>query len=192
MVKAKAMMGLVLAAATLPAAAATFDASIGEEAVRVGLEGELSSVFSGAKGQYDLGALWRSEDGADAFVPHVGVLLTGDTGARDAKVTAGLGVRLAYIDGENNEGGAVALGGQVDVRLPGFERVALGAYAYGAPDVTTFGDTDKYFDVGLSLGYEVIKDASVYVGWRKVQADIDGGGEIEADDGFNVGLRLNF
>ncbi|MDM4771726.1 YfaZ family outer membrane protein [Solimonas sp. SE-A11] len=190
--KAKAIIGATLALAALPAAAATFDASIGEEAVRVGLEGDLSSVFSGAKGQYDLGALWRSENNADAFVPHIGVLLTGDTGARDAKVTAGLGIRAAYIDGENADGSAIALGGQVDVRMPGFERVALGAYGYFAPDVTTFGDTDKYYDVGLSLGYEVIKDASVYVGWRKVVAKLDGGGEIEADDGFNIGLRLNF
>lgn len=190
--KAKFGFGLAMAMATLPAAAATFDASIGEEAVRVGLEGDLSSVFSSAKGQYDLGALWRSEDGGDAFVPHVGVLLTGDAGARDAKVTAGLGIRAAYIDGESNDGSAIALGGQVDVRIPGYDRVALGAYGYFAPEVTTFGDTDKYYDVGLSLGYEVIKDASVYVGWRKVVADLDGGGEIEADDGLNIGLRLDF
>jgi len=192
MVKAKLIIGMVLAAATLPAAAASFDASIGEEAVRVGVVGDLGSVFSGAKGKYDLGALWRSEDGADAFVPHVGILLTGDAGARDAQVTAGLGVRLAYIDGENKEGGAVALGGQVDVRIPGYERIALGAYAYGAPEVTSFGDADSYYDIGVSVGYEVIKDASVYIGWRQVEADVDGGGDIEADDGFHAGLRLNF
>jgi len=191
-VKARIGIALVLAAATLPAAAASFDAAIGEEAVRVGLTGDLSSVFSSAKGQYDLGALWRSEDNGDAFVPHVGILLTGDAGARDAKVVAGLGIRAAYIDGENDDGGAVALGGQVDVRIPGYDRIALGAYAYGAPSVTSFGDIDSYYDIGVSVGYEVIKDASVYVGWRQVQADIDPNGEIEADDGFHAGLRLNF
>lgn len=185
-------LGLLLAVACMPATAATFDAAVGEEAVRVGLVGDLSSVFDGAKGQYDLGALWRSEDDADAFVPHVGVLLTGDTGAREAKVTAGLGVRAAWVDGEDDDGAVLALGGQVDLRLPGYERIALGAYAYGAPEVTSFGDVESYYDVGVSVGYEVIKDASIYVGWRTVQADIDPDGEIEADDGFHAGLRLNF
>jgi len=182
----------VLSVATLPAAAATFDASVGEESVRVALEGPLSSVFSGAQGQYDFGALWRSEDEGDAFVPHVGVLLTGDTGAREATITAGLGVRAAYIDGESDDGGALALGGKVDVRVPGYERLGLGIYAYGAPEVTSFGDIESYYDIGASVGYEVIKGASIYVGWRQVQADVDPDGEIEADDAFHAGLRLNF
>ncbi|HSW12694.1 MAG TPA: YfaZ family outer membrane protein [Solimonas sp.] len=182
----------VLSVAALPATAATFDASVGEESVRLGLEGPLSSVFSGAKGEYDFGALWRSEDDADAFVPHVGVLLTGDTGAREATVTAGLGVRAAYIDGESTDGGALALGGKVDIRIPGYDRISVDLYAFGAPEITSFGDIENYYDIGASVGYEVIKDASVYIGWRQVQADVDPNGEIEADDALHAGLRLNF
>jgi len=186
------LLTLALGAVALPAAAETFDISVGEEAVRGGLSGPLSRVFDGASGEYDVGAVFRSESGGDAFVPHVGVLLTGDTGARDVAVVAGLGLRAVYVDGENEDGGAIALGGKVTARLPGLERLSLNLYGYGAPSVISFGDIDKYYELGFDVGYEVIKNASIYVGYREIRADIDPRGKIKADDGFHAGLRLNF
>lgn len=175
-----------------PAAAETLDVAIGDSTVRMGLSGPLPQLNTEASAQYDLGGVYRDERGGDAFVPHVGVMLTGDTGARDVRMTAGLGLRLAYIDGENDDGGVLALGGQVDVRLPGLERIALTAHAFGAPEATAFGDIEDYYDVGLSLGYEVVRGAWAYVAVREVRADVDPRGKIEADEGLFGGLRLNF
>lgn len=183
---------LALGVVALPAAAETFDISVGEEAVRAGLTGSLSRAFSGATGEYDVGAVFRSESGGDAFVPHVGVLLTGDTGARDVNVDAGLGLRAVYIDGENEDGGALALSGKISARMPGIERLSLNLYGHYAPGALSFGDIDDYRELGLDLSYEVIKSASIYVGYREIVADVDPAGEIEADDGLHAGLRLTF
>jgi len=176
----------------LPAAAATLDVAVGEDTVRMGLSGPLSGMFRGSTGHYDVGAAYRSESGDDVFVPHVGVLLTGDTGAQQVRLSAGLGLRAVYLTADDENGGGLALGGEVNARLPGYERVVLGLQAYGAPEATSFGDVEDYYDVGVNLGYEVIKGASVYVAWREVRADLDPAGKIKADDGLFGGLRLNF
>lgn len=187
---ARSLVPLLFVLPALPAAAETLDVGIGDDTVRLGLAGPIPGID--ARAQYDVGGIYRSESGDDVFSPHVGFLVTGDTGARPATVTAGLGLRAAYVNGEHDDGAVLALGGQVDVRFPGYERIALGAHAYGAPEVTSFGDLESYYDVGLSLGYEVIKGASVSVGWRELRADVDPDGKIKADDGLYGGLRLTF
>jgi hypothetical protein len=77
-------------------------------------------------------------------------------------------------------------------RLPGIERLSLNLYGHYAPGALSFGDIDDYRELGLDLSYEVIKSASIYVGYREIVADVDPAGEIEAADGLHAGLRLTF
>lgn len=186
------LTGLGLLACAASAQAEVVDFSVGNDSFRLGLNGPLSRVLAGAKGEYDTGVVLRERNGRDAVVVHGGILLTGDAGFRDADVAAGLGLRAVYLDHERDSGAAVALGGQLLTRFPGYDRVGFSLYGYFAPDATSFGRVGRYHELGGDVDYQLLKDASVYVGYREIRATFNREGKVKADDSVHAGLRLKF
>ncbi len=184
---------LALASAAMPAQAASLDLNLNDEAVRGEFSGALSSLFStDAEGQYQLGALYSDDENLDLKQIHAGLLATGDTGAQEVRAMAGLGVRAQYLDADGGDGGGLALGGQFDIRLAGFERLGLQGYFWYSPKVLTFGDIEDQSEWSLSADYQVLRNASVYVGYRQLRIDPDNGHAFDADDGFHLGFRFKF
>lgn len=188
-----------LAAAALlfsaSASAEVLDASVSSETIRVAVSGPLSRVFAVNKGEYDLGAVFGDVEDFDNdrfFSTHAGVLLTGDAGATAAKAVAGLGARIQYVRGEDDSGGALALGGQLRVKLPQADRLRFNAHAYYGPDAASFGDFDEFIELAASVGYEILRDAELYLGYRLISVDIDNGPDVDLEDGLHVGVRLDF
>ena len=81
---------LVLSGMTVPAQAEIFDLSIGDNSFRGSFYGPLSRFVSDTNGQYDAGVIVRPKREDDLFVAHVGALVTGDAGARDFNLAAGV------------------------------------------------------------------------------------------------------
>lgn len=195
-VAAKALTLFALGAcASLPAQAEVFDAAIGEETLRVGVSGPLSRLFALDKGEYDLGLVagdiedFKSEDFQSV---HVGALLTGDAGATGASVVAGLGARLQYVNADSENGGALAIGGQVRLKLLQANRLRFNAAVWHGPDASSFGDFDQFTEASASIGYELLRDAELYVGYRMIEVGIDGGGDADLEDSAHIGIRLDF
>jgi hypothetical protein len=195
----KLLIAATLAALAPQVMAEQIDLDISSDAVRGALSGPLSRAFTGVTGQYDLGLIYKEgEDGSadpkdrQLTLGHIGVLATGDMGAKGAQAAAGLGVRGVLADRDGTNGGAVALGGQFDVRLPGFERIGLSGYGYIAPSVLSFGDIKNYSEYALDLDFEVVRAAAIYVGYRRVNVKPEPDGPANADDGAHLGLRLRF
>lgn len=188
------IVGVTVAAAasliSVSANASVVDLNVGSDAFRLAVSGPLPQ---NEQASFDVGGIVHSEKHRDATALHGGVLLTGDTGSEELKVTAGLGLRAQYVDVESDQGGGVAVGGEVHARIPGLERLDFSGYGYYQPNILALGDVDEQTEWGLSAGYEVIRGGSVYVGYRELRADIGGGNDMTTlDDGFHVGLRLNF
>lgn len=189
---AGALMASLMAASTV-AQAEILDLSIGDNSYRAAIYGPISRLGTDKKGQYDVGAIVRPKREDDLLVAHVGALLTGDAGARDFELAAGLGIRGVYIGRDHDSGGAVALGGQAEARYPGFDRLGLSVYGYYGPEVLSMGEFDQYYEIGVGLDYQVLKDASIYIGYRNVNVELeDDRGDITADNGLHGGLRLDF
>ncbi len=185
--------GVVLAVVAMGSARAeVFDLAIGDDSVRASLTGPLSRVFSQTEGQYDIGMIVRQQNDDDLILVHAGVLATGDTGMRDFSLTGGLGARLVYIGLHSEDGGTVAPGGQLQARFPGYERVSLSVRGYYGPDVLTFGDFESYYEIGGDVDYQLLRNASLYVGYRNVNVEIDNGSKVTVDNGWHGGLRLIF
>lgn len=185
------MAGLMLASTA--AQAEILDLSIGDDSYRAAIYGPLARFGSDKKGQYDVGVIVRPKREDDLLVTHIGALLTGDAGARDFELAAGLGVRGVYIGRDHDSGGAVALGGQLEARYPGYDRLGLSVYGYYGPEVLSMGEFDQYYEIGVGLDYQVLKDASIYIGYRNVNVELeDNRGDITADNGLHAGLRLDF
>lgn len=186
---------VILLCACLAASAAqaeTLDINLSSNALRGNFSAPLSSVFPRLGGVYDAGLLIGEKDNQDVKQAHLGVLVTGDAGARDANVTAGLGGRLVGLDAEDVSGGALALGGQFEARIPAFNRIGMIAYVYGAPRAAAFGDLEGYLEYAISVDYQVLRQASIYAGYRQLKLDVEGAGTVTADNGLHLGLRLNF
>lgn len=193
----KRLFAAFLIAAAAPAAQAEiFDLAIGDNAFRGTIAGPLARVFDNANGQYDIGVLIKPKTDDDLLQIHTGVLLTGDAGATDVDVAAGLGIRAVYTGIDHDSGGAVALGGQVEGRMPSMNRLGLTGYAYYAPEVTSFGDVNDYREFGVAMDYEVIRGGSIYVGYRSITESFDllqgYKDDVEVEDGAHIGFRLKF
>lgn len=192
---AKLVAVSLLFGAALPAQAEVFDAAIGKETLRVSLNGPLSRLFAVQKGEYDLGVVggdiedFKREDFVSA---HAGAVLTGDAGATGASVVAGLGARAQYVNADGENGGALALGGQVRVKLLQANRLRFNAHIWHGPDAASFGDFDKFTEAAMSVGYEVLRDAELYVGYRLIEVGIDGGGDADLEESAHIGIRLEF
>lgn len=126
-------------------------------------------------------------------VANAGVQLLGDAGVGPNPLHAGIGGQFFYINPKHGDadGESVALGGFVQYQLPRFNRIGFGGHVYYSPSIISFGDVDRYFEYGVRAGYQVLRNANVYVGYRQIKADF-GGGYFDLDSGFHVGVNLTF
>lgn len=173
--------------------AETLDFNLSDDAVRAELSGPLP--FGDQRGaEYNFGYLYSDKRDARLNVGHIGMMVIGDAGARDANVHVGIGLRGTVISmrGGNN-GGAVAVGAKFDVRLPQFNRIGLIGNVHFSPKVLSFNDVERYSDLTVAIDYEIIRNASVYAGFRDVRVKLeDVGGSNLRDNSPILGLRLTF
>lgn len=198
MKKLLAVAGVMVGVAAVPAQAEIVDVSVSQDGGRISLYGPLSRLISDVKGQYEIGGVLNPRTEEDLLLIHTGAMLTGDAGMKDVNLAAGVGLRGIYIGRDHDSGGSLAIGGQAELRFPSFDRLGFSIYGYGAPEVTSFGENEGYYEIGTGLDYQILKDASVYVGYRQIKAKIedddnDGNrNNVTADDAAHIGVRLNF
>jgi len=136
---------------------------------------------------------WLHNDDRGDII-HAGMHLVDEAASGSDPLQAGLGIRAAFIDPDVSsvDGGAVALGGFVRYVIPQANRFHVGGHVYFAPGVVSFGDIDQYYEIGARVGYNVIRDADVYVGVRSTKVDFDGAGDLSFDSGLHLGFQFRF
>lgn len=182
-----------LFAALVPAHAAEIDVNIGDKS----FSGQFTNTapnLRDANAQYQLGFLTRPNDSNRPTLRqyHAQFLVTGDAGASEFDMTAGLGARLLYLDIGPYDGFTVAFGGEARAKIPTADRFSIGAYGYIAPSVTSFSDVEGYTQIGADAAYEIIRGGAIYVGARHVRYKFENVGRFTVDNGAHIGLRLTF
>jgi hypothetical protein len=180
---------LVLAGGLLGAAGAMADElnlSLNTDSVRV----EYARPLASRPLQWDIGWLHNTDNG-DAL--HGSLNVVGKLKEGAAPVSGGLGLRLAYTNGDQSSqtGLGLALGGFAKYVFPEFDRVSLRGHAYYAPNILSGGDMDEYQDYAVQLAYNVMREADAYVGLRYVAADYDDS-SANFSTWLHVGLALRF
>lgn len=127
-------------------------------------------------------------------VIHAGLHLVGDASSADQPLEGGLGGKFFYVDPDmlDEDAFALALGGFLRYTLPKFNRVNVYGHLYFAPDVLSFGDADKYQEFEARIGYNVLRDADIYLGVRYSNAEFDSGAQVTIDNGLHAGIQLRF
>jgi hypothetical protein len=177
-------VGLFCLAAT--AGAHEIDFSLNSNALRAVYATSLADNL-----RLDGGWLYDSDEGD---VVHAGLQVTGDAGTGNKSLTAGIGARLAYLDGDGSgrSGYALGVGGSLRWVLPGYDRFAVSGEYFWAPDVLSGGDAEKYVDGTVRIGFSVTRQAEVYVGARYTGADYNNRPSILFDTGMHAGFNLRF
>lgn len=125
---------------------------------------------------------------------HVDLLATGSAGVPGLE--GGIGFRGFYGDREHFSGGGLALGGQIAYYFPQYNRLGLSGGLWYSPNVLTGGNFQHYFQYDLDVNYQVLRQATVYVGYRRVELPVEGPeANIRAhapSQGFHLGIRVNF
>jgi hypothetical protein len=173
----------LLAAASFSAAAGSVDVNLSNDTI------EAKYYANAGAADWTFGALYNRDTRDRAL--NVGLLATGDSAIGNSRLEGGLGGKLYSVTVGNADVVALALGGQVRW-FPGNGSFALATYAFYAPHVVTLMDGQRFYDVGVRAEVEVIRNSSVYIGYRQVQAELDDGSRLNVDKGAFVGMQIKF
>lgn len=174
-------LGVFLSQAAL---ASELDLNVSDEAfmLRYGMP-----VSDGA--QMDIGLLHQEDD---INVASLGFHLVDNAGTEKNPLKVGLGGRLLFADTDPASGGGIALGAFARYNFPSANRFALAGGVYYAPEVLSFSDMEGYLEYEFRGEYEVLKNGSIYLGYRKVEADFDIVRNAGLDKGLHFGMRFVF
>ncbi len=184
---------LVLSTATLTSAhAGAIDFRLGNNTAELSyLTQNASFGYGGA--DIGFGLLVNSRND---FIGNASILVSG-TSAGDVKALHfGVGIK-AYagtVNGlvKNQNGGAVAIGARVRYVFPGSIPLAVLAEGYYAPNITSLADFNGVQEYRVALEFEVTPSARAYVGYRRLQLDLNNRSNYDVDNAANIGIRFEF
>lgn len=140
------------------------------------------------------GLLYVEEDDSDGTLGHLGMLIFGDAGARKAIIQAGIGGRVYLLSTDPDlNGAALAMGGAVNGRVPGIDRLGGFSSIWYSPKVSAFGDLDGSFEFNIGIEYQLLRQAALSVGWRQVRFKLrDLNRSFDFEDSAFVGFKFLF
>ncbi len=174
------------------ASAGAIDFRLGSDAAELSY---LTQNASFGYGGADIGFGLLVNDNND-FIANGSILVSG-TSAGDVKALHfGVGVK-AYagtLDNpvDNKDGGAVAIGARIRYVFPGSVPLAILAEGFYAPDITSISEFDGVKEYRVALEFEVTPSARAYVGYRRLQLNLDNDVDYDVDKDPHIGVRFEF
>ena len=179
-----------LALTTTVASADSIDLSVSNDTVLGKYVKSLS--YSGyGHTDMDFGLMYTE---SDDLMGLFGITMAGEAGSHAPGLNFGVGARVyaLTLDDADKNVGSVTLGGKISYIPPQMNRVGfVGTLDFG-PDVTTFGDADRFWAFDGRVEFEVLPEAAVYAGYRKIRARLDNGIDADLDKGGHLGVRMSF
>jgi len=103
-----------------------------------------------------------------------------------------LGGKVYFINYFNENIQGLALGGEVSYKIPMHEKIQLHGSMYYVPSLLLTDDLDYLTDLTITASYQLLKNGTVYINYRNIQANHDSGFDLKMDNGFNIGLKFLF
>jgi len=165
-------------------------------------DADISLTNDSAKGQINffetnsdmqLGAGYTYHEGK-RHIGNIDFHAQGRTALGNLPTTAGLGFRaLAWDDDRRRrDGGAVALGGFATVNIPDAPGLSFTGGLHYAPSILSFGDSEDATSLELRGSYRIIRNAEVFLGYRYINTNFEGRGDLNLDEGVMAGMKLFF
>jgi YfaZ precursor len=142
------------------------------------------------KTELHLGVLYADKNN---MLGELGILVKDEVGSSAPGFSVGVGIKglVAHTQGTNES--ALALGGMIRYSPPGLSRMGIVGQLYFSPDITTFGDANRFVETGVRVEYEVIPNAAAYLGYRNIRFNLNNAARnATLDEGVFVGVRISF
>jgi len=140
--------------------------------------------------EFNVGLLTNSDQ--DDWATSVGLLALGERQTGASRTEGGLGGKIYFADVADQDVLALGLGGQFRT-FPDNGPIGFGGYLYYAPNVVTAMDGERFWEAGARVEFEMVKKtANIYLGYRKMRADLDNGRDVTVDSGFHAGVKITF
>lgn len=110
--------------------------------------------------------------------------------SKNLEVALGGKAYLINFFNENIQG--LALGGELNYKIPMNEKFELHGSVYYAPSPTLSDDLDYLTDLTITASYQLLNNGAVYINYRNIQANHESGADLKMDNGFNVGIEFSF
>ncbi len=185
---------LSLSFASVTASARSLDVDLSNDSVQARYVTFAGDTTGLGNSELDLGILYSSPQDSkdDSVLGMAGLLVTGDAGTGSPGLSVGVGFKLFGGSVDGNSLAALALSGQLRYHPKAMGRLGLTGQIHYAPNIVTFIDADRFSSVTARVEYEVHPQAIVYLGYRKVWADLSNGPNIDLDNGGHIGLQILF
>lgn len=146
------------------------------------------------KTEFHVGVLYVNKNN---LLSDFGLLVKDEVGRSAPGFSVGVGIKglVAKVTGNNtttSNASALALGGMVRYSPPATQRLGIVGLVYLSPNIVTFGDADRYIETGVRMEYEVIPQAVVYLGYRRIGFGLKAQTTAILDEGVNLGVRVSF
>lgn len=183
----RASLLAALLAAAFTVHADNLDINLGSNAAYI----DYSTAMTGSGLYGDLGYLHHTDQ---VDMGQAGLELVGNASPVGSPVIFGVGGKLFYVSPKqlNENGTVVGLGGHVNFTWPTYNRFVIGGELYYAPSIVSFNKADRFLEFGVHAGYEILRNAQVYVGYRHVGAAFTGTSTVTLDSTIMAGLNITF
>ena len=141
------------------------------------------------KAEFHMGVLYVDKNN---LLGDFGILVRDDVGRNAPGISVGVGLKAVSGKAKNNDASALALGGLVRYSPFADSRFGIIGQFYLSPNIVTFGDADRYLETTARFEYEIIPQASVYLGYRKVKFGLEQRGDVTLEEGGHLGVRITF
>jgi len=137
----------------------------------------------------DLGFLYTE---TNDFLVMLGIQAKGEAGSGSPGLTAAVGVKGFTANTDAYDLAALALGGELHFSPRSLPRLGYRGQVYYAPDIVAFIDATNFTYITASVEYEVLPQATVYIGYRNAKSDIRKQSSATIDNDTHIGLRIVF
>lgn len=181
-----AALFLALAATAFAARAADVDFNLASNAVA----GDFTTNLTDTGLQGTLGFMHHT-DRVDLF--DAGADVVGNASPVGSPLIFGVGAKFFYISPKGLDNGeALGVGGHFRWTMPSYNRFALGAELYYAPNIVAFQSVDRFWESRVTANYQVLRNADAYIGYRYVSASFNGAPSKTLDSSVIVGFSVSF
>jgi len=158
-----------------------------------------SSTFGYGGADMGFGILFNENND---YMLSASAMVTGHSAGNNKPLQMGVGAKLLYTSLDNNpvrgnndeDVGALALGGQLRYVIPSSTPLAFLVEGFIAPSVTSFSNAEQYTEYRVAVELEVTPSARAYIGFRNIEIDLKSPGVsgIEVDNEVHIGIKIDF
>ncbi len=145
------------------------------------------------RSEFGVGFLFNKDK---RYLMEVGLQVKDEAGSQVPGLTVGLGGKFygaTLTDLKDDQDVmALAIAGMLRFAIPRYERFALRVDVSYAPNIVTFLDAERFWELALRAEFEVLPTAAGFIEYRQFTVDLEKANTVDIDAGVRLGIYITF